>query len=114
MLIAEKAPEIRVDRVAPSTTVTVPTVERITLLGLPINTSGVVCGLGISQAAAKRLADMGFVRGARIEMVRPGSPCIVRLNGIFVGLGQGHQKSILVSPMEPPPSPPAGPPEGLR
>ena len=47
-----------------------------------------------SAGAAKRLADMGFVRGARLEMVRPGVPCIVRVGGTCVGLGHDHQLSI--------------------
>lgn len=46
------------------------------------------------DGAAKRLADLGFVRGATIEMIRPGSPCIVRVSGTRVGLGSGHQQSI--------------------
>ena len=51
-----------------------------------------------SQLAAKRLADMGFVRGASVTMVRPGEPCIVRIDDRYVGLGGAHQKSILLSP----------------
>ncbi len=46
--------------------------------------------------AAKRLADMGFVRGAQLEVVRAGTPCIVRLEGATVGLGTAHQSSIEV------------------
>lgn len=45
-------------------------------------------------SAVKRLADMGFVRGARIVMVRPGEPCIVQLDGSRVALGGGYQASI--------------------
>lgn len=39
---------------------------------------------------------MGFVRGASVEMIRPGKPCIVKINGICVGLGKQHQESILL------------------
>ncbi len=49
------------------------------------------------EARSKRLADMGFVRGAQLEVVRSGSPCIVRLEGACVGLGRTHQTSIEVS-----------------
>ncbi len=49
-----------------------------------------------TETSAKRLADMGFVRGARIEMIQPGTPCIVRIDGAFVGLGAAHQESILL------------------
>ncbi len=58
---------------------------------------GVIDGITATSGAAKRLADMGFVRGARLEMVRPGSPCIVRLAGICVGLGRGHQARIKIN-----------------
>ena len=53
-----------------------------------------VAGISGAQVAAKRLADMGFVRGAEIEMVCPGSPCIVRIDSACVGLGAAHQHSI--------------------
>lgn len=43
---------------------------------------------------AKRLADFGFVRGARVEMVRPGRPCIVRVDSACIGLGSGYQGRI--------------------
>jgi Fe2+ transport system protein FeoA len=55
---------------------------------------GTVAAVRVSAAAAKRLADMGFVRGARLEMVKPGCPCIVRIGGTCVGLGAGHQPHI--------------------
>jgi len=50
-----------------------------------------------SAVAAKRLADLGFISGARIEMVRPGSPCIVRIDdGTCIGLGAEHQRRIRI------------------
>ena len=57
-------------------------VERITSTGGP----------------AKRLADLGFVRGAQLEMIRHGVPCIVRVKGACIGLGRMHQASILLRP----------------
>lgn len=53
-----------------------------------------VASIGGPESAAKRLADMGFIRGAEVTMVRPGMPCIVRIDGRCVGLGAGHQESI--------------------
>ena len=50
-----------------------------------------------NKPASKRLADLGFVRGARILMVSPGSPCILRIDGRCVGLGRDHQRSIRFS-----------------
>ena len=53
-----------------------------------------IVSIAASQAAAKRLADMGFVRGAVVEMIRPGRPCLVRIGATFVGLGADHHRSI--------------------
>lgn len=56
---------------------------------------GIISEITAPFLAAKRLADMGFVRGTRLEMIRPGSPCIVRLGGsCFVGLGRSYQIGI--------------------
>lgn len=55
-----------------------------------------VAGVGATQTASKRLADMGFVRGAVVEMVRPGRPCLVRVGGTYVGLGIENQRSLLI------------------
>ena len=55
---------------------------------------GVIRRIASGESGAKRLADMGFVRGVRVEMVRPGTPCIVRIDGQCVGLGRRHQDSI--------------------
>ena len=57
---------------------------------------GRITGIEAAQTAAKRLADMGFVRGAVVEMVRPGKPCLVRIGGTNVGLGFEHQRSVRV------------------
>ena len=56
-----------------------------------------IARIDTTQVTAKRLADMGFVRGARIEMLRPGKPCLVRIGSACVGLGAAHQDSILLS-----------------
>lgn len=55
---------------------------------------GIVDRITATRRTAKRLADMGFVRGARLEMIRSGTPCIVRIGGTCVGLGRAHQASI--------------------
>lgn len=66
------------------------------LQGLRSGDNAVVNGIRPGEGAAKRLADLGFVRGARLEMLRSGSPCIVRVDGACVGLGLPYQQSILV------------------
>ena len=55
---------------------------------------GVIDRINTLQRAAKRLADMGFVRGVTLEMIRPGAPCIVRVGRVCVGLGAAHQTAI--------------------
>ena len=69
------------------------------LWGLRTGDVGIVERIADNRGAAKRLADMGFIRGARLEMVRPGAPCIVRIDGTCLGLGQAHQASILLNPV---------------
>ena len=66
------------------------------LSGLKKGEAAAIVSIATTQAAAKRLADMGFVRGAVIEMIRPGRPCLVRIGGTCVGLGLDHQRSIVV------------------
>ena len=56
-----------------------------------------VCCVSGARVSAKRLSDMGFVRGVRVEMIRPGRPCIVRIGGVRVGLGKENQASIGVT-----------------
>lgn len=70
------------------------TVERIS--GMKTGEAAMIVSIAASQTSAKRLADMGFVRGAVVEMIRPGRPCIVRIGATCVGLGVDHQRSIVV------------------
>ena len=62
---------------------------------------GVVSRIHSVRGAGKRLADMGFVQGARLEMVKPGRPCIVRVNECCIALGNDHQKVIELHVSEP-------------
>lgn len=57
----------------------------------------VVTSVDRSHPAAKRLVDLGFVPGAEVEMIRPGSPCLVRLQESRLGLGLCLQRSIRLS-----------------
>jgi len=65
---------------------------------LPRGGSGLVARIHATNGAAKRLADMGFVRGALVEVLVRGTPCIVRIDGRRVGLGRAHQDSIELQP----------------
>lgn len=58
----------------------------------------VIVDVDAAQPSAKRLVDMGFVRGSRVTMVRPGRPCIVRLGDRCIGLGSDYQEIIRLIP----------------
>lgn len=47
-----------------------------------------------------RLAEIGLRGGARIEMFRPGNPCILRMGGNKVCLRASGVVKILVTPIE--------------
>jgi len=64
------------------------------LSSLRTGEAAAIVSIAASQASAKRLADMGFVRGALVEMIRTGRPCLVRIGATCVGLGADHQRSI--------------------
>jgi Fe2+ transport system protein FeoA len=62
--------------------------------------TGIVERIAAEEATAKRLADMGFGRGAAVTKLRSGKPCLVRIAGTCVGLGLPLQKAILLAPAE--------------
>jgi len=45
-----------------------------------------------------RLRELGLRDGAEVEMVRPGSPCIIRLGGQKLGLRSDEMARVLVRP----------------
>jgi len=63
---------------------------------LRVGDHGTVAGIKTTREVAKRLADLGFISGATLEMVRPGRPCIVRIGDALVGLGAHHQSGIVL------------------
>lgn len=69
------------------------------LPSLKLGQKGTIAKVSAIRDLAKRLADMGFVRGAALEMVRPGNPCIVKLESSRVALGADHQASIRLEPL---------------
>lgn len=48
-------------------------------------------GIRGTALSSKRLADLGFVNESTVEMLMPGSTCIVRINGTVLALGTGYQ-----------------------
>ena len=59
--------------------------------------TAVVDRIAAEEATAKRLADIGFVRGATVTKLRAGKPCLVRIGATCVGLGLPLQKAILLA-----------------
>ncbi len=55
---------------------------------------GTVAGVANECWPGKRLADLGFVPGVSLTLVRAGSPCIVRVAGKCLALGVGYQDAI--------------------
>lgn len=70
--------------------------DAVTVGGLHPGETTTIVGISGGHTYAKRLADMGFVAGTRIRMIRRGNPCIVRIGGTFVGLGAANQTCVLV------------------
>ncbi len=85
------------DRLPAADTVAAGHQNRCSLQDLRLGGVGVVVGVKATQDAAKRLADIGFIPGIRVEMLRPGKPCIVRVNGTCLGVGVQFQESILLT-----------------
>ena len=48
--------------------------------------------------ACRRVAELGFQEGATVEMVRPGEPCILRIDGAKFCLRLAGACRILVEP----------------
>jgi Fe2+ transport system protein FeoA len=47
-----------------------------------------------------RLAEIGLRGGTRIEMFRPGNPCILRIRGNKVCLRMDGVVTVMVTPLE--------------
>ncbi len=72
------------------------TSEPIQLATLSRGENATVIEITAGEATAKRLADLGFVRGGHVEMIRTGRPCLVRIGTACIGLGLEIQQVILL------------------
>lgn len=71
--------------------------------GVPLKTlragqSGRVARLLGSDDLVHRLRELGLRVGARIQMVQPGNPCIIRLDGQKLGFRADGAAGVLVRP----------------
>lgn len=64
---------------------------------LRAGTKATVAKLGGKALAVARLAEMGVTLGARIEVLRPGSPCIFKLEDTCICLRLEPDLKVLVS-----------------
>lgn len=65
---------------------------------LAAGASAVVAAVLGGAELVHRLHEMGLRHGARIEMVQPGSPCIVKLDHQKLGFRSDDLLSVLVRP----------------
>lgn len=72
--------------------------ELIPLHMLPGGRSGRVHVLVGQTEQVHRLEEMGFRRGSSVEMLQPGSPCIVRIAGHKYCFRSDELLSVLVEP----------------
>jgi ferrous iron transport protein A len=73
-------------------------VDLIPVSQLAAGASAVVAAVLGGAELVHRLHEMGLRRGARVEMVQPGSPCIVKLDQQKLGFRCDEVVSVLVRP----------------
>jgi len=76
----------------------VPPVEVIPLRRLPAGGRALVARVLGHPDHVHRLAEFGLRRGTKIEMFRPGNPCIIRLAGSKVCFRADELLSVMVEP----------------
>ncbi len=72
----------------------------VDLSALRAGESGTIAAVSAANGVGKRLADIGFVRGAVIRMLHPGRNCIVCVDQTRLGLGEAVQTTVLVDRIE--------------
>jgi Fe2+ transport system protein FeoA len=65
---------------------------------LPSGTRGVVRRIDSADAALHRLMAMGLCLGRSVEIVRQGSPLILRLLGAHIGVSSRVARQIVIEP----------------
>lgn len=66
---------------------------------LPSGTRGVVRQIDSADAALHRLMAMGLCLGRSVEVVRQGSPLILRLLGAHIGVSSRLARQIVIEPV---------------
>lgn len=60
---------------------------------------GMVSGVCDKGPSARRLAEFGLVRGATVQMIRSGAPCILRIEHTRLSVGASLQDGVLLAPV---------------
>jgi len=69
----------------------------VTLATLPEGKEAVVIGIIAGRGLARRLAELGFMRGEKVKILRSGpGPVLVLVKGSKIALGWGVARKILV------------------
>ena len=74
--------------------------EPIPMRSMRAGDVGMVTDLRDSSSSARRLAEFGLVRGATVEMIRSGAPCIVRIEHTRLSVGAPLQDGVLLSRLQ--------------
>jgi ferrous iron transport protein A len=73
--------------------------KTIPIRQLPTGCSAVIHRIKGHPDNIHRLEEFGLRGGSRIEMFRPGNPCIIRLGGSKICLRAGELVDVLVEPI---------------
>jgi ferrous iron transport protein A len=73
--------------------------KTIPIRQLPAGCSAVIHRIKGNPDNIHRLEEFGLRGGSRIEMFRPGNPCIIRLAGNKICLRAGELVDVLVEPI---------------
>ena len=74
--------------------------ELIPLRSLSAGQRGEVGQIVGDPQQVHRLEEIGLREGTTVEMVRPGSPCIIRMSGHKLCFRHNHGLNVLVRPVE--------------
>ncbi|MGO9598849.1 MAG: FeoA family protein [Isosphaeraceae bacterium] len=70
--------------------------DPVPLYCLRAGQGGCVCGVVGTCDVVHRLREMGLYDGAQVQMLRPGSPCIIRLHGQRLGFRMDDCACVMV------------------
>ena len=73
--------------------------EPLSLRSMRVGDVALVAAFRDADGAARRLAEFGLIRGAMVEMIRAGAPCIVRIGDTRLSVGAPLQNRVLLSPV---------------